>query len=187
MGAPSLRHPLDPLTKEETMTTVAILKKAGKLTPDTRFATLYLKEPPKEQVFADIKAGQARRAAFAMLYNWATRVTSESVVNLSQQELVSWKDLEPNDPPLRAVIINRLEEVVKADARWQAAARKRGVSDFSRVSILAQIGEGQKLPVRDGDRFIGAFCFLRDDTSPVPIMRGLKNRGQSDQGDAGAV
>ena len=174
MGAPSLRHPLDPLTKEETMTTVAILKKAGKLTPDTRFATLYLKEPPKEQVFADIKAGQARRAAFAMLYNWATRVTSESVVNLSQQELVSWKDLEPNDPPLRAVIINRLEEVVKADARWQAAARKRGVSDFSRVSILAQIGEGQKLPVRDGDRFIGAFCFLRDDTSPVPIMRGLK-------------
>src|SRR5215470_14649693 len=147
MGAPSLRHPLDPLTKEETMTTVAILKKSGKLTPDTRFA---------------------------MLYNWATRVTSESVVNLSQQELVSWKDLEPNDPPLRAVIINRLEEVVKADARWQAAARKRGVSDFSRVSILAQIGEGQKLPVRDGDRFIGAFCFLRDDTSPVPIMRGLK-------------
>src|SRR5262245_6351034 len=173
-GAPSLRHPLDPLTKEEIITAAAVLKRSGKLTPDSRFATLYLKEPPKEQVIADTRAGRTRRAAFALLYNWATRVTSESVVNLDQQELVSWKDLEPNDPPLRAVIINRLEEVVKADARWQEAARKRGVSDFSRVSILPSIGEGQKLPDRSSDRFIGAFCFLRDNISSDPVMRGLR-------------
>jgi primary-amine oxidase len=173
-GAPSLRHPLDPLTKEELITTVAVLKKAGKLMPDSRFATIYLKEPPKDQVIADITAGRIRRGAFALIYNWATRAPSESVVDLGRQELVSWKDLEPNDPPLRVVIINRLEEVIKADARWQESARKRGVGDFSRVSILPQMREGQKLPVRDGDRFIGAFCFLRDDTSSVPIMTGLK-------------
>jgi primary-amine oxidase len=173
-GAPSLRHPLDPLTKEELITTVAVLKKAGKLMPDSRFATIYLKEPPKDQVIADITASRIRRGAFALVYNWATRAPSESVVDLGRQELVSWKDLEPNDPPLRVVIINRLEEVVKADARWQESARKRGVSDFSRVSILPSIGEGQKLPDQRGDRFIGAFCFLRDDTSSDPIMRGLR-------------
>jgi len=173
-GAPFLRHPLDPLTKEELLTTVAVLKKSGKLMPDSRFATIYLKEPPKDQVIADIAASRAKRAAFALLYNWTTRMTSEAVVDLGRQELVSWKDLEPNDPPLRLVIINRLEEVVKADARWQESARKRGVSDFSRVSIIPQMGEGQKLPDRGGDRFIGAFCFLRDDTSSVPIMRGLR-------------
>ena len=142
--------------------------------PDSRFATIYLKEPPKDQVIADITAGRIRRGAFALVYNWATRAPSESVVDLGRQELVSWKDLEPNDPPLRVVIINRLEEVVKADARWQKSVRKRGVDDFSRVSVLPQIGEGQKLPVRDGDRFIRAFCFLRDDTSSVPIMTGLR-------------
>ncbi|HEY9434756.1 MAG TPA: tyramine oxidase [Blastocatellia bacterium] len=169
-----MRHPLDPLTKEELITTVAVLKKAGKLMPDSRFATIYLKEPPKDQVIADITAGRIRRGAFALVYNWATRAPSESVVDLGRQELVSWKDLEPNDPPLRVVIINRLEEVVKADARWQKSVRKRGVDDFSRVSVLPQIGEGQKLPVRDGDRFIRAFCFLRDDTSSVPIMTGLR-------------
>src|SRR5262245_54221063 len=172
-GAPFLRHPLDPLTKDELITTVAVLKKSGKLMPDSRFVTIYLKEPPKEQVIADIAARRTKRAAFVLIYNWATRATSESVVDPGRQELVSWKDLEPNDPPLRMVIINRLEEVVKADARWQEAARKRGVSDFSRVSILPQIGEGQKLPDKGGDRFIGAFCFLRDDTSSSPILAGL--------------
>src|SRR5262249_51294000 len=99
--------------------------------------------------------------------------TSEAVVGLGQYELISWKDLEPGEPPLRVVIINRLEEVVKRDARWQEAARKRGVNDISRVSILPSIAEGMKLPDRDGDRFIRAFCFLRDDASPVPIMTGL--------------
>jgi primary-amine oxidase len=156
------------------ITTVAVIEKSGKLTPDSRFATIYLKEPPKEQVIADIAASRIKRAAFALLYNWATRVTSEAIVNIGRQELVSWKDLEPDDPPLRVVIITRLEEAVKADARWKKAAQKRGISDFSRVSILPQIGEGQKLPVRDGDRFIGAFCFLRDDTSSDPAMAGLK-------------
>jgi primary-amine oxidase len=173
-SAQDARHSLDPLTKEEIVATVAVLKKEGKLMPDSRFATIYLKEPPKEQVIADVKAARAKRAAFALLYNWATRVTSEAVVNLDQQKLGSWKDLEPNDPPLRVVIIMRLEEVVKADTRWKEAARKRGIRDFSRVSILPQLAEGQKLQVRDGDRFAQAFCFLRDDTSSEPIMTGLK-------------
>jgi primary-amine oxidase len=172
--APSLRHPLDPLTKEELITTVAVLKKSGRLAPDSRFATIYLKEPPKDQVTSDIAEGRAKRAAFALLYNWATRTPSEAVVDLGRQDLVSWKDLEPSDPPIRAVIINRIEEVVKADARWQEAARKRGVRDFSRVSILPSIGEGQKLPVRSGDRVIRPFCFLRDDTSSVPIMTSIR-------------
>src|SRR5262249_42659787 len=90
---PATRHPLDPLTKEEVAGAVAALKKAGKLAPDARFVTIYLKEPPKDQVIADVAAGRARRSAFALLYNWATRVTSEAVVGLGQYELISWKDL----------------------------------------------------------------------------------------------
>ncbi len=170
---PGARHPLDPLTKEEIAGAIAALKKAGKLASETRFVTIYLKEPPKDQVIADVAAGRAKRSAFTLLYNWATRVVSEAVVDTGQYELLSWKDLEPGEPPLRVTIINRLEEVVKADRRWQEAARRRGVNDISRVSILPQLSEGMKLPVRDGDRFINAFCFLRDDASASPIMTRL--------------
>ena len=120
----SQRHPLDPLSRDEVTATVTVLKDAGKLAPETRFASIYLKEPPKEQVVADVTAGRARRAAYALLYNWTTRVTSEAVVELGQRELVFWKDWEPSDPPARSVIINRLQEIVKADARWQQAARR---------------------------------------------------------------
>jgi Cu2+-containing amine oxidase len=83
-GAPSLHHPLDPLTKEELITTVAVLKKAGKLMLASRLATIYLKEPPKDQVIADITAGRIRRGAFALAYNWATRAPSESLTNCSR-------------------------------------------------------------------------------------------------------
>src|SRR5688572_19529015 len=140
------QHPLDPLTRDEITSAVSVIKESGKLAPDVRFATIYLKEPAKDQVLADLASGRARRSAFALLYNWATRVTSEVIVDLSTREVSSWKDLPPNEPPVRSVIINRLEEVVKADQRWQQAARRRGLEDFSRVTILAQIQEAQKLP-----------------------------------------
>src|SRR5262245_46978350 len=169
----AFQHLLDPLTRDEISTTVAVIRESGKLAPDVRFATIYLREPSKDQVLADLAAGRSRRSAFALLYNWVTRVTSEVVVDLSKRELASWKDLEPNEPPLRSVIINRLNEVVKADPRWQEAARKRGIEDFSRVSVLARMLEAQKLRERDGDRIVGAFCFLRDDASELPIMTNV--------------
>ena len=85
--APSSRHPLDPLTKDELITTTNILKASGKLLPDSRFATIYLKESPKDDVL------------FAVVYHWSTGIISEAVVDLVEKELKSWKDLEPNDPP----------------------------------------------------------------------------------------
>ena len=63
LSAAGLRaHPLDPLTKAEISAVVSVLKSTGKVTLETRFAQIYLKEPPKSQVMADIAAGGARRA-----------------------------------------------------------------------------------------------------------------------------
>jgi primary-amine oxidase len=167
------RHPLDPLTSGEILSTVAVLQESRKLAVDARFAIIQLKEPLKSQVIADRATGRLRRAAFAVLYNWATRVTSEAVVDLNKRELISWKDGQPDEPPMRSVIINRLEEVVKGDPRWQEAVRKRGLNDFSRVSILAQITEGEKLPERNGDRYMRAVSFLKDDFSATPFLVGM--------------
>ena len=55
---PGRVHPLDPLTKPEISTVVAVLGSTGKITPDTRFAQIYLKEPEKREVLADIAAGR---------------------------------------------------------------------------------------------------------------------------------
>src|SRR5262249_28950204 len=143
---PPLRvHPLDPLTRPEIATVVTVLKSAGKISSDTRFGTIYLKEPPKSQVKADIAEGRAHRAGFALLYNWATGISSEAVVDLERRTVVSWNDLQPDDPPQRHITIERVNEIVRADGRWQAVAQKRGFKDLSQVAILAGVGELRKL------------------------------------------
>jgi primary-amine oxidase len=115
---------------------VAVLKGAGKVSPDTRFATIYLKEPPKSQVLADIAEGRARRAGFALLYDWATGVASETVVDLERRAVVSWNDLQPDDPPLRNITVRRVDEIVRADRRWEAVAHKRGLKDLLKSRFL---------------------------------------------------
>ncbi len=166
-------HPLDPLTRTEIATIVAVLKSTGKISPDTRFATIYIKEPPKSQVMADIAEGRARRAGFALLYNWATGVASEAVVDLERRAVVSWNDLQPDDPPLRNVTVRRVDEIVRADGRWETVAQKRGFKDLSQIAILARVGELRKLDQRNGDRFVGAIFFLRNDASATPFITGL--------------
>jgi len=166
-------HPLDPLTKAEISAVVSVLKSTGKVTLETRFAQIYLKEPPKSQVMADIAAGAARRAGFALLYNWTSGVASEVVVDLDRRTVVSWNDLPADDPPLRNVTVSRVDEIVRADGRWWAAAQKRGVQDPAQVAILAQVGELRKLEQRNGDRFVNAIFFLRNNASPAPFIPGL--------------
>ena len=166
-------HPLDPLTKAEISAVVSVLKSTGKVTLDTRFAQIYLKEPPKSQVMADIAAGGARRAGFALLYNWTSGVASEVVVDLDRRTVVSWNDLPADDPPLRNVTVSRVDEIVRADGRWWAAAQKRGVQDPAQVAILAQVGELRKLEQRNGDRFVNAIFFLRNNASPAPFIPDL--------------
>src|SRR5262245_52031990 len=156
-------HPLDPLTRPELETVVAVLKSTGRISPDMRFATIYLKEPPKNQVMADSAEGRAQRSGFALLYNWATGVASEAVVNIERRAVVSWNDLQPDDPPLRSITIRRVDEIVRADGRWRAVAQKQGFKDLSQIAILARVGELRKLEQRNGDRFVGALFFLKND------------------------
>src|SRR5262245_29835439 len=163
-------HPLDPLTRPELETVVAVLRSTGKISPDMRFATIYLKEPPKNQVMADVAEGRVRRAGFALLYNWATGVASEAVVDIDRRGVVSWNDLEPDDPPLRSIIITRADEIVRADGRWQTVAHKRGIKDLSQIAILADVGELRKLEQRNSDRFVAAIFFLKNDASATPFI-----------------
>ncbi|MFL5384125.1 MAG: hypothetical protein ACJ8GN_16510 [Longimicrobiaceae bacterium] len=166
------RHPLDPLTREEIAAAVDVLTRSGRMTPERRFAVIDLHEPPKRQVQEDLAAGRARRAAFALLYDWATRTTSEAVVDLVRRAVASWRDLPPGEPPLRHVTISRLNEVVKADPRFRETLRSRGLAD-ARVTLLAGLAEGQPLAERGGDRFVNATAFLNDGAPPAMIIYGL--------------
>ncbi|HEY7154620.1 MAG TPA: primary-amine oxidase [Gemmataceae bacterium] len=153
-------HPLDPLSKEELKTTVAVLRDAGKVADSTRFVLIHLHEPPKAKVLA----GEALpRQAFAVLYDWANNTTSEAVVDLSDKELVSWKKvpgvqpaiLPEDDHPKTAAIL-------RADPRWLEAIKKRGIKDLDNIGILGYPIGAYATGAADGHRRAFVEMFARE-------------------------
>ncbi|MHB1425421.1 MAG: primary-amine oxidase [Gemmataceae bacterium] len=133
---PSSSHPLDPLSKVEIAAATAVLQDAGKVANSTRFVLIQLHEPPKKSVLAYRPGQRLPRQAFAILYDWASNTTSESVVDLEAKKLLSWKNVPrvqppilPNDDHLKTAAI------VRADPRWREAMKKRGVQDVEKVVI----------------------------------------------------
>lgn len=128
-------HPLDPLSKEEITATVEILKASGKVNNDSRFSTIFLQEPPKSEVL-NYKAGDTfRREAFAVIYERATNKTFEAVVDLNKKAVASWKEIPGVQPTFLVEDFLLTQQIVMNDPQWQAAMRKRGITNFKNIQI----------------------------------------------------
>jgi primary-amine oxidase len=129
-----LTHPLDPLSRHEIASAVAILRSEHHLTRESRFPLLALHEPPKVEVLA---GRSVARQAFAIVYERAPRQTFEAVVDLTAKRVASWTEIKGVQPPLLMDDFILCEQIVRADPGWRAAMRKRGITDFSKVQIDA--------------------------------------------------
>ncbi len=130
-SAEASRHPLDALTAGEYWAVFEAMKASGKLDAASRYAGINLHEPPKAEVLR-WKAGEPfRREALAIVKQG--RRTFEAVVDVGSRKLTSWKEIKGVEPVLIADETEGVEEIVKADPQWQAAMRKRGITDFDTV------------------------------------------------------
>lgn len=128
-------HPLDPLTKEEIALTAQVLKDSGKTTAASRFSIINLHEPPKAEV-ANFQPGASfRREAFAVVYERASNKTFEAIVDLRAQTVLSWKARPGAQPTALFEEDFLVQTLIRPHAEWQAALRKRGITDFSTVQI----------------------------------------------------
>jgi len=126
------RHPLDPLTSEEVQTASTTLKKERGLDGGHRFVYVMLNEPAKKDVLA-WKPGngtEVDRQAFIVVRDRTRRKTFEAVVSLTQEKVVSWEEIKGVQPSIMLEEFMTVDEVVRKDPRWQAALRRRGVSNF---------------------------------------------------------
>jgi primary-amine oxidase len=126
------RHPLDALTFQEYWTVFETMKASGKLDSESRFAGINLHEPPKEEVLRWKPGDPLRREALAIVKQG--RRTFEAVVDVANRKLVSWKERPGVEPVLIADETEGVGERLKADPQWQAAMRKRGITDFDTVN-----------------------------------------------------
>jgi primary-amine oxidase len=128
-------HPLDPLSAQEIRDAAAILRRSRQLTETLRFVMISLHEPPKPPGLDFGRAPGPDRAAFIVAYDRAEKMLYEAVVSLRRDALVSWTSVPDRLPSYLAEDMLAIEELVRADPGWQAAMRKRGVTDFSLAMI----------------------------------------------------
>jgi primary-amine oxidase len=126
------KHPLDPLSANEIQAASDILKKERALDSGHRFVYVMLNEPAKKEFLA-WKPGtgtQLDRQAFAVIRDRFRRKTYEAVVSLTKQKVVGWEEIANVQAPIMLEEFMAVDEIVKQDPRWQAALRRRGITDF---------------------------------------------------------
>src|SRR5438445_580407 len=126
------RPALDPLTSEEVQAASTTLKKDRRLDGGHRVVYVMLNEPAKKDVLA-WKPGngtEVDRQAFMVVRDRTRRKTFEAVVSLTQEKVVSWEEIKGVQPSIMLEEFMTVDEVVRKDPRWQAALRRRGVSNF---------------------------------------------------------
>jgi primary-amine oxidase len=154
-------HPLDPLTKQEIEAAVLTLRAAGKVNGNSRFPQISLQEPRKDQVLRFQPGDPVRREAFVVVYERAANRTFEAVVDLTRRAVVSWKEVPGVQPSFMFDDYKLIQEIVRSDPGWQAAIRKRGVTDFDRVQIDPWSAGDYGLPGEKGVRIFRAIAHYK--------------------------
>jgi primary-amine oxidase len=132
-GAPptaiDVTHPLDPLSADEIAEATAILRRERGLDGEVFFVRCGLREPPKDAVLGFRPGDPIDREAFVVLRDRRARTTHEAVVSITRKAVVAWEEVPGVQPPITLEEFFACERVVRADPAWQAALRRRGVTD----------------------------------------------------------
>ncbi len=155
-AAETARHPLDALTFQEYWAVYDTMKASGKLDAESRFAGINLHEPPKAEVLNWTPGAPFRREALAIVKQG--RQTFEALVDVAARKLVSWKEVKGVEPVLIADEVEEAVERVKADPQWQAAMRKRGITDFDTVECDGDSPGYFDTPEEKGRRLQSVHC-----------------------------
>jgi primary-amine oxidase len=130
-------HPLDPLSPGEIEAATTLLR-ARQALPDTaRFAFVTLEEPDKDEVKGFRPGSSLDRRAFAVVLDKADGRFYEAVVSLSRDRVEWWREVtgDAGQPMLLREELAAVDQIVKADPRWRAAAVRRGVDEVELVQL----------------------------------------------------
>ena len=151
------RHPLDSLTAPEYWVVYDVLKSSGHITKNARFPFIELREPPKAEVLAWKPDQPFRREALVVVQQ--DRKTYEVIVDVVTRKEISWKEINGAQSNLLGSEVVGVTEGVKANTEWQAAMKRRGITDFGTI-FCAGVSVGFfGTPEEQGRRLQRVTCF----------------------------
>jgi primary-amine oxidase len=159
---------LDPLSADEIRAVTAIVRAAPQFAAfgsRWRFITIALREPRKDAVLALRELSDAPsvpREAEVVLLDHGSGIAHEVVVSLTGEAIVDWRE-HPGVQPLATVDeLGEAEELVRLDPQFQAALKRRGVTEFEKVQIDAWPAGNFGYDDEVGLRLARCVAFVRD-------------------------
>jgi len=134
-AVPPPAHPLEPLSPVEIRSVVELVRQSGRISGKARFIVVTLHEPPKKDVLEFRPGAALDREASVVLLDNADGATYEAVVSLNRREIRHWKHVPGAQPSITLDEFFECEEALKKDPGFQAALRKRGVTNFDLVMV----------------------------------------------------
>ena len=163
-------HPLDPLSETEVALASDILKAEKQLGPGIRFAHVQLEEPAKSDVLAWQPDAKLPRGAAAILFDCKTGVTHIATVDLVSRTVTAWRQhptkVHPyGQPPITIEEVFKVGDIVKADAGWRGAMKRRGLTDdeIGLVQVDPFSAGYFNRDVEKGRRLVSAVSYWRRD------------------------
>ena len=155
-------HPLDPLDAREYSAVVAALIDGGHVDQTALYPLITLLEPPKEDVLEWSPGDPVPRLAFAIVKKGPE--TFEATVDTVAGKVLSWEQVENVQAGLLpSVEWSLVQTIVRGNQEWQAAARKRGIEDFSEVVCVPNPVGYFGVDDEEGQRLVKAVCYAPSD------------------------
>lgn len=175
-------HPLDGLTAREYWAVYDTMKASSYVDAKTRYPFITLREPPKDEVLHWKQGQPLRREALVVVKRGPQ--TFEATVDIAMRKIVSWKQIPGVQSNLIEEEISGVDEDVRKDPQWQAAMRRRGITDFDTISCTGSSPGYYGLPEDKTYRIVRVICYDRrgvweSDGRPI---EGLSVEWDGDEG-----
>ena len=167
-------HPLDMLTAEEVTRAVEILRASGRVPEGAVFVHVVLHEPAKEAVAGHQSGDPVDREIELQLVAGPSLEVIEAVVSVTAGELRDWRVVEGMRPTLLFGEAGKAIFKVKAHPDWQAAMRRRGITDFELVQVDPWPAGSFGSPHEEGRRISRCISFLRESKTDNGYARPIE-------------
>ena len=169
-------HPLDPLTADEVERASALVK--ARLGARAGFCSVALAEPPKSALRTFADGDRIPRKLRFMGYDYPDGNPPDggfdAIVDLAAGT-VDLARIATGQAPIGFVDVVNAVRITKEDAGWQAAMRRRGITDFEHVQIDPWPAGGYQHPsIPAGHRAHRAISFVREDKTDNGYARPVQ-------------
>ncbi len=164
-----MSHPLNPLTADEIRAAVGAVHAAHPELERPAFPVVALHDPPKAAVVG--RAAVERRARL-VVFERGTGATYEAIA--AGERLESWTHMPDVQPPIMREEIELAGAVARADPRFVAALRRRGIEDPEQVQV-DPLAAGFYEHNPPGRRILWATPYLRERETDNPYARPIEN------------